>query len=129
MHVMHTFIHPAPDFDLQRDVHLLHGEIECSPGPDRAYLLLDGPNQETVGLWLTPPSAAGLLEQVMALRTGPAFVSDVRWTLSWIRDARVHVRSHPLTVDQGAFLLIELADHEVLDRRVHLWQRQHEGRL
>lgn len=130
MHVMHTLIDLPHGFDLQRDVHLLRGEVEHSPGPDRAYLLLDAPQQETVGLWLTAqPQAAQLLAQVLALRTGPALLGSRPWSLSWIRDGRVHVQRHRLSVDQGAFLLTELAGHEALDRRAHLFERPHEGPL
>ncbi len=130
MHVMHTLIDLPHGFDLQRDVHLLRGEIEQSPGPDRAYLLLDAPRQETVGLWLTgQPHVVVLLQQVLALCTGPAFLGSTPWSLSWIRDGRVHGQRHPLTVDQGAYLLTELAGHEALDRRAHLFERQHEGPL
>lgn len=130
MHVMHTLIDLAQGFDLQRDVHLLRGELAHSPGPDRAYLLLDAPQQETVGLWLTgQPHAAALLAQVLALRTGPALLGSRPWALSWIRDGRVHVQRHRLSVDQGAFLLAELAGCEALDRRAHLFERPHEGPL
>lgn len=90
MHVMHT-LKPLPwGFDLQKDVFLLQGQIALSDGPDRAYLLMDAPAGDTVGLWLTiHPKAAELLEQVLALRTGPAFLGSRPWVLSWIRDGRV----------------------------------------
>ncbi|HMS05323.1 MAG TPA: hypothetical protein PKD73_05965 [Burkholderiaceae bacterium] len=119
-------------FDLQEDTFLLQGGIEESPGPDRAYLEwpFEPDCPQTLGLWLaTAPQAKKLLRAVLALRCGPAFCGGAPWRLSWIRNGRVHVRSHPLTVDQGLYLLTELRAHEVLDRQHHLFGRLEEGPL